>query len=188
MMGFNANTIIAGLIIIFLGAALISYVVGLYNRLVLLKNNVAKAYANIDVLLMQRADEVPNLLAIVKGSQVHEQMVLKELASIRSQLIKSKNNNQRIQLSNQLNTAWGKTIAVIENYPDLKAGNAFLQLQSRMTELENHIADRREFFNESIALYNDGIGQFPAIIMAVLTGYRAKAYLQNAAAGNIGGA
>jgi LemA protein len=186
-MNLNANTIIAGIIVVFIGAALIAYVIGLYNRLVLLTNNVAKAYANIDVLLMQRADEVPNLVAIVKGSQEHEQAVLKELAAIRSQFISTKNSDQRIKLSNQFNSLWAKTIAVVENYPELQAGKAFLQLQKRITQLEDHIADRREFFNESVTLYNDGIRQFPAVMMALLTGFREKTYLQKNDSGHANG-
>jgi LemA protein len=186
-MNLNANTIIAGIIVVFIGAALIAYVVGLYNRLVLLTNNVAKAYANIDVLLMQRADEVPNLIAIVKGSKEHEQTLLKELAAIRSHLIDTKNSDQRIRLSNQLDSLWARTIAVLESYPDLKAGKAFLQLQKRMTQLEDHIADRREFFNESVTLYNDGIRQFPALIIALLTGFREKTYLRKNDSGKADG-
>jgi LemA protein len=180
----NANSLIAGLIVGLLVIALIAFIIGLYNRIVLLKNNVAKAYANIDVLLMQRADEVPNLVAIVKASSEHEKTVLNDLTSIRANFLSSKDSNKRVNLSNQMNILWRNTVAVIESYPDLKVGNAFLALQKRMTELENHIADRREFFNESVTLYNTGIRQFPAIIMAIMFGYREKNMLQHDKQGN----
>jgi LemA protein len=175
----NANTIIASVILLFLILALIAAIVGMYNRLVLLKNNVAKAYANIDVMLLQRADEVPNLVAIVKGSQQHEQATLNELVALRGKFIESHDPENKIQLSNALQTQWKNVVAVIESYPDLKVGKAFLALQHRMTELENHIADRREFFNESVTLYNIGIRKFPAIIMAAFVGYREKSLLKH---------
>jgi LemA protein len=171
---FNANTIIASVILLVLIMALIAAIIGTYNRLVLLKNNVAKAYANIDVLLLQRADEVPNLVAIVKGSQQHEQTLLKDLVALRAKFLGSSDPDKKIQLSNAMQMQWRNTVAVIESYPDLKVGKAFLSLQHRMTELENHIADRREFFNESVTIYNIGIRRFPAIIMALLIGYREK--------------
>jgi LemA protein len=173
----NANTVIASVILLFLILALIAAIVGMYNRLVLLKNNIAKAYANIDVLLLQRVDEVPNLVAIVKGSQQHEQTLLKELVALRAKFLDSGDPDKKIRLSNAMQTQWKSTVAVIESYPDLKAGKAFLALQHRMTELENHLADRREFFNESVTLYNISIAKFPTIIMAVMVGYRGKSLL-----------
>lgn len=177
----NANTLIAGMILSFLFLTLIAFVVGLYNRLVLLKNNVAKAFANIDVLLMQRADEVPNLVAIVKANKEHEKALLKDLTALRSQLLDTQDPDKKVRLSNGLSDLWGSVVAVVESYPDLKVGQAFLALQNRMTELENHIADRREFFNESVTLYNTGINQFPAMILATLFFFREKNLLNNAA-------
>jgi LemA protein len=176
----NPNTLIAGLILSFLVLTLIAFVVGLYNRLVLLKNNVAKSFANIDVLLMQRADEVPNLVAIVKANKEYEQTLLKDLTILRSKFLDTKDPNKKVRLSNGLSDLWGSVVAVVESYPDLKANHAFLALQNRMTELENHIADRREFFNESVTLYNTGIHQFPAIILATLFFFREKNLLNYA--------
>jgi LemA protein len=173
------NTLIAGLILSFLLLALIAFVIGLYNRLVLLKNNVAKAFANIDVLLMQRADEVPNLVAIVKANSEHERTLLKDLTALRSKLLNTEDADKKVTLNNSLSDLWVSAIAVVENYPDFKANQAFLALQKRMTELEDHIADRREFFNESVTLYNTSIQQFPAIILATLFFFRERTLLNH---------
>lgn len=170
----NIAFIIFGLIII----GIISYFIGLYNRIVMLKNNILKSFANIDVLLKQRADEVPNLVEVVKGYQKYESKTLEQITQLRSRYLNTKDINEKINISNHIGKTLQSLIAVSENYPDLKASKAFLKLQTRISELENHIADRREFYNESVNMYNLGIEEFPALIVAKLMRYKRASMLQ----------
>ena len=135
-------------------AALLFFVVGglgmffsIYNGLVALKNSVARAWANIDVLLKQRHDELPKLVSTCEGYMDHERAVFDKLSEARGALAKAKSVGERAQAEGQLTQALGQFFGVMEAYPDLKANQGFLQLQSRISELENQIADRREYYN-----------------------------------------
>jgi Uncharacterized conserved protein len=162
--------IIFGLIIL----GLISYMVGLYNQLIMLKNNIVKSFANIDILLKQRADEIPNLVKIVKESQRYESALLENLTRMRTEYMKATDIETKVQINNSIEKALRSVIAVSENYPDLKTNAVFIQLHQRISELENLIADRREFYNESVNMYNIGIAEFPAVMFAKLMGYKQK--------------
>lgn len=165
---------IFGLIII----GIISYIIGLYNRLIMLKNNVIKSFANIDVLLKQRADEIPNLVKVVKESERYESALLTELTRLRTDYLNATDIEEKVQINNGIEKALKSVIAVSESYPDLKTDQVFMQLHKRVSEIEDHIADRREFYNESVNMYNIGIAEFPAVIYAKLLGYKQKSMLQ----------
>jgi len=138
----------------------------IYNGLVRLKNNIEKSWANIDVLLNQRSDELPNLIASVKGYMVHERTTLEALTKARTEVIKEQSLSKKAA-SDMLITESLKTIfAVAENYPTLKANENFLKLQNRITTLENELADRREFYNDSVNIYNIRIHSIPDLIVA----------------------
>jgi LemA protein len=172
------NPIIALVIIILLVVGVISVIVSAYNKLVMLRFNVDKSFANIDVLLKQRADEIPNLIKVVKEYQGYEAGVLEKLTEIRTRFLNATNANEKVELSNEMGKAMRNVFAVSENYPDLKATFSFTELQKRVSDLENAIADRREFFNESVNMYNIGIYEFPTVILSKLLGYKEKALLQ----------
>ncbi len=146
--------------------ALLLYVVILFNGLVFLKNNIQKAWGNIDVLLKQRHDEVQNLIAVVQGVMRYEQTVLTEVTLARSASLKARSVPEKAAAGEGLSTALGNLFAVAENYPDLKAAENFLALQKRLTALENEIADRREFYNDSVAVFNTRIAQLPDLFVA----------------------
>lgn len=165
--------VIFGLIII----GIISSFITMYNRLVMLKNNVSKSFANIDVLLKQRADEIPNLVKVVKESERFESGLLDKLTRLRTQYLGATDIDEKVQINNELEKALKSVIAVSENYPDLKTSSAFIQLQKRVSELEDNIADRREFYNESVNMYNIGIAEFPAVLLAKMIGYKEKSML-----------
>lgn len=165
-------------IIILIIVGFVSYIVNIFNRLVMMKNNVEKSFANIDVLLKQRADEIPNLIKVVKETIKYESGVLEKLTSLRTQYIGTSDTNAKIGLSNEIGNALKSVFAVSENYPDLKANSSFLKLQSRISQLEDHIADRREFYNESVNMYNISIAEFPNFILAKPLGYEVKQMLQ----------
>jgi len=172
------NPIIALVIIVLLVVGLISVIISSYNKLVMLRFNTDKAFANIDVLLKQRADEIPNLIKVVKEYQGYEATTLEKLTELRTRFLNATNVNDKVELSNQMDKAIKSVFAISENYPVLQAAQSFTELQNRVSGLENAIADRREFFNESINMYNIGITEFPPVILAKLLGYKEKTLLQ----------
>jgi LemA protein len=157
---------IALLILLFVIAGGISYLLMLYNGLIAVRNNVDKAWANIDVLLKQRHDELPNLLEVCKGYMKYESETLEQVTRARSQYSLAQNIDQKVEAASTLSGAVGRLLATAENYPDLKANSNFLYLQSRITALESQIADRREFYNDSINVYNTRIQQMPDALLA----------------------
>jgi len=146
--------------------ALILYVVLIFNGIIQLKFNIEKAWANIDVLLKQRHDEVPNLAACVQGAASFEQRVMENVTTARAGAEGAGTVGEKAQAEAALSAAIGHLFAVAEKYPDLKATENFVALQKRLTELESEIADRREFYNDSVANYNIRIQQFPDLMVA----------------------
>jgi LemA protein len=144
----------------------LAYVVILYNELVRLRVDNDRAWANIDVLLKQRHDEVPNLVATVKGYMDHERQTLEAVTQARAQSMSAGSVSQKAQADLLLTGALRGLFAVAERYPELKANQNFLALQKRISELEERIADRREFFNDDVATYNTRINQIPEIFLA----------------------
>lgn len=161
------------------------YAVSLYNNLVQLKHGVSKAWANIDVLLKQRHDELPKLVEVCKQYKQFEQETLQRVIEARS-MVQTARQGQDIEAlgkaEGMLRMGLGNIFAVAEAYPDLKANQNFMQLQTRITGLENGIADRRELYNESVNIYNVGIEQFPAVLIANMFAYAAKPLLEFSAA------
>ena len=142
------------------------YAVILYNELIGLRNENDRAFANIDVLLKQRHDEIPNLVSCVKGYMDHERQTLEAVALARTASIGAASIPQKAQADVRLTGALRTLFAVAERYPDLKANQNFLALQKRISELEERIADRREFFNDDVATYNSRIAQLPEVFLA----------------------
>jgi LemA protein len=150
---------------LFVGGVL-TYTVILYNGLVRLRNENDRAWANIDVMLKQRHDEIPNLVETVKGYMQHEQQTLLAVTQARAASINAASIGQKAVADLQMAGALRGLFAVAENYPQLKANENFLKLQNRITELEERIADRREFFNDDVTTYNTRIGQIPDVFVA----------------------
>lgn len=152
-------------------AVLALYLVITYNSLVNIKNNVEKAWANINVLLKQRNDELPKLIDTCKAYMAHEAQTLEKVIQARMGVDAARQMNDADALNraeSSLQSSLGGLYAVAENYPDLKADQTFRNLQARITGLENQIADRREFYNDSVAINNVRIRQFPDMIVAGL--------------------
>ena len=161
------------------------YLVMVYNGLVNCKNNVAKALANIDVLLKQRHDELPKLIDTCKQYMQFEQETIEKVIKARAQVAgASEAHNMRAlgAAENQLRSGLGSLFALAESYPDLKANEQFQFLQTRITNLENGIADRREFYNESVNIYNVRIEEFPDVLIARRFNYSPKEMLRFASA------
>jgi LemA protein len=152
-----------------LAAVLIIYLIQIYNGLVALKHNVSKAWSNIDVLLKQRHDELPKLVEVCKQYMGYEQETLIKVMEARSQVARAQEGGDIGALGTaetQLRLGLGNLFAIAEDYPELKADTTFQHLQDRISALENSIADRREYYNESVNLNNVRIEQFPDVIVA----------------------
>jgi LemA protein len=159
---------ILSLAFIFALVGLIIYVVLIFNGLVSLKNDIAKAWANIDILLKQRHDELPNLVEVCKGYMNYERDTLEKVTQARSQYQQAVSVDQKAHADRSTTLAVSGLFAVAENYPQLKANENFIKLQNRITELENEIADRREYYNDSVNTFNTRIQQLPDTFIATL--------------------
>ena len=168
---------------IFLGiiGAIVLYAIMLYNNLVTLKHNVDKAWSNIDVLLKQRHDELPKLVETCKQYMKFEQETLQKVMQARSAVFSAREKGDVGALGpaeTQLRMGLGNLFAVAEAYPELKANNDFKHLHERISSLENAIADRREFYNESVNLNNIRIEQFPDSLIARKFNFKPRQLLE----------
>ncbi|OGW39601.1 MAG: hypothetical protein A2X58_13165 [Nitrospirae bacterium GWC2_56_14] len=176
----SAFSILGIVVALFLGGLFIGWLVSLYNSLVQVSNNMRKAWENIDVLLVQRNEELPKLVEIVKTYAGYEQEVLQSLTALRLAYSNARTISARTNMENQLRYRLNSLQAVGERYPDLKADRAFGQLMERVSAIEDSIGDRRAFFNETVNIYNTQIGLFPQLIFAAMMGYGRHPYLKEA--------
>ena len=172
---------------VLLGLVVLALVYGvvIYNGLVQLKHNLAKAWANIDVLLKQRHDELPKLVEVCRQYKQFEQDTLARVTEARARVAQAREARDVAALGaaeNLLRGGLGQLFAVAEAYPELKANENFMQLQGRITALENGIADRRELYNESVNINNVRIEQFPDSIIAGMFRFEPKPLLEFASA------
>jgi LemA protein len=149
-------------------AALVLYVIVIYNGFISMRNNIDKAWSNIDVLLKQRFDELPKLIKVCEGYMQHEQRTLEAVVKARSMVDQAGSTEEKLRAQNALTDTLRSLFMVVERYPDLKADKAFRNLQARITEIEDQIADRREFFNDAVNIYNIRLDQFPDVLVARL--------------------
>jgi LemA protein len=159
----------------------LAYVVRLYNGLVRLKHGVGKAWANIDVLLRQRHEELPKLVETCKQYMQYERATLERVIEARNAVASASEQHDMQALGRAesgLRAGLGQLFALAENYPQLKADESFRHLQQRISALENGIADRRELYNEAVNLNNVRIEQFPDVLLARLFGFTSATLLQ----------
>jgi LemA protein len=171
------NTLILGSVLVIGLCVLAGYIVGVYNMLVRLANNIDKAWSNIDVILKQRHDELPKLVEVCNSYMTHERETLESVTKARNAYREDMKTADKAQAENQIVSALGNLFAVAEQYPDLKANQEFLAIQQRISALENTIADRREFFNDSVNVYNIAIQQIPTVWVAQEIGYTRRPLL-----------
>jgi LemA protein len=131
-----------------------------------MQNEIGRAWANIDVLLKQRHDEIPNLEACVKGYMDHERQALQAVTDARTASMRAASIPQKAQADLLLTGALRSLFVVAEGYPQLQANQNYLELQKRISELEERIADRREFFNDDVNTFNTCIAQLPEVFLA----------------------
>ncbi len=172
---------IGTLVVLLILMALGLYGVVIYNSLVTLKHSTAKAWSNIDVLLKQRHDELPKLVEVAKQYMAFEKDTLARVISARSAVFNARETGDVAEVGkaeSQLRQGLGNFFALAEQYPALKADENFQHLRERITGLENTIADRREFYNESANLNNVRIEQFPDLLIARIFAFKAQSLLE----------
>lgn len=163
-----------GLILLIVAVVLALLLIGIYNRLVALRQNCNQAFADIDVQLKQRHDLVPNLVETVKGYAAHERTTLEAVIEARNAAVTAERTGDpkaMAQAEGILGAALGRLIALSEAYPDLKANTNFQQLQAELSDIENKIAAARRFFNNAVGEYNTAREQFPAVLFAGAFGF-----------------
>lgn len=160
------------IIIIAVIALIVLWVISIYNNMVRLRNNRENAFSNIDVQLKLRYDLVPQLVATVKGYAQHEKELLQRITEARSACLSANSINDKITADNQLSSALAGLKVSVEAYPDLKANQNFLQLQSELSDIENKLAAARRFFNSATKELNNAVQTFPGNILAGTFGFQ----------------
>ena len=158
--------IVFGFIILLGIIGLVSWFFTVYNGLVQVRENIKKSWANIDVLLMQRSDEIPKLIKTVKAFATHEKEMFDSVIAAREKYLGASSVGEKADADNMLSGALKSVFALSEAYPELRSNENFIQFQNRISGLENEIADRREFYNESVNNYNIRIQSLPDVWIA----------------------
>ena len=159
-------------IVLFGALAIVGYFITIYNGLISLKENIKKSWSNIDVILKQRHDELPKLISVCESYTEFEKGILDRLMKAREKYFKASGVAKKSEASNEVTAALQGIFALAENYPDLKANKNFMQLQERISHLEETLADRREFYNDSVNNYNIRIKQIPDVLVAGMLNYQ----------------
>ena len=171
---------IAVYIIIGVVVVLLIIFLSIYNGLVRRRNQVKNAWAQIDVQLKRRYDLIPNLVETAKGYMKHERETLESVTKARNlaQQLASAGAGERAKAEGELSSALSRLLAVVENYPDLKANQNFLALQEELTSTENKISFSRQYYNDSVLRYNNQTQMFPSSIVASMTGFKASEFFE----------
>ena len=159
------------IIILVVAVLFVVWIIGIYNRLVALRNNRENAFANIDVQLRQRYDLVPQLVETVKGYAKHESGLLEKVTLARAAAMGATDINGKIEANTQLSSALAGLKVSLEAYPDLKANQNFMQLQTELADIENKLAAVRRFFNSTTKELNTAVQSFPSNIIAGMFGF-----------------
>ena len=171
MLGVSITVVFVLLLVV---VGVVAYAVTIYNGLVQVKHNVDQAWANIDVLLKQRADELGKLIDSVKAYLGYERDLLTRLTTLRTQVARGGPDESRLAAEREIGTTMARVFAVAENYPELKSSTNFLELQRRITALEEQIAHRREFYNDAVNINNVRLEQFPGNLLAASAGLQRR--------------
>ncbi|MCQ2511134.1 MAG: LemA family protein [Lachnospiraceae bacterium] len=179
MSGKNASKGLIVLIVLILfcaGGAITSY-----NSLVSGQEKVESSYADIDAQLQRRADLIPNLISSVKGYMAYEQSVIDSITESREKLLNAEGIQEMAEANDELSAAIGNLMVLVENYPDLKANENFIQLQDELAGTENRIATARRDYNDAVRSYNVKTKRFPGVWIARMFGFEAAEYFEAAA-------
>jgi LemA protein len=154
----------------------------MYNSLIGKRNQVDSVFSTIDVMLKKRYDLIPNLVESVKGYMQHERGTLEQITALRNQALSSRTGDEKVAVDNQIAAPLRQLMVAVENYPELKANQNFLQLQAAMNEIEEQISAARRAFNAAVLQYNNAVQMFPTSIFAGMMHMQTRAYFEIAAA------
>ena len=171
---FRSGIIMTIWIILGIVVVLIIAVIGMYNSLVQSKIKVDNAWSQIDVQLQRRFDLIPNFVETVKGYMTHEKETFEKIASLRTSWANANSVSEKAELDNQLSTTLKTIMAVSENYPELKANQNFSELSEELRNTENKISFSRQFYNDTVTMYNTKLQVFPSNIIAGMFNFKAR--------------
>ena len=163
------------LVILAIVILIVLWIIGAYNGLVKSRQKVKNSWSQIEVQLQRRFDLIPNLVETVKGYMGHESGVLEKVTALRTSWANTTDVSEKVKLDNELSGTLKTIMAVSENYPDLKANQNFADLQNTLKETENKISFSRQFYNDSVTMYNTKLETFPSNIIANSFGFKAEA-------------
>lgn len=163
-----------GLIILAIVVILVIAIIGMYNSLVQSKIKVDNAWSQIDVQLQRRFDLIPNFVETVKGYMNHEKETFTKIAELRTSWANTKSVSEKAELDNQLSTALKTIMAVSENYPELKSNQNFADLSEELRNTENKISFSRQFYNDTVTMYNTKLQVFPSNIIASMFNFNSR--------------
>ena len=175
--GLKTLLIVLGILLI-IAISIYSYLKGTYNTLVTLDEGVKGAWAQVENQLQRRYDLIPNYVETVKGYAKHEKEVFVQVTEARSKVAGATTVSDKIQANNQLTSALGRLLLVVERYPQLKANTNFIRLQDELAGTENRIAVERRRFNETVKTYNIKIRSFPTNIIAGMFGFEKATFFE----------
>ena len=166
--------------IILLGVAvlLVLYVIGIYNKLIAFSVRVDNGWAQVDVQLKKRFDLIPNLVETVKGYASHEKSTFEQVTKWRTAAMNANTPEEAMSANNKLSRAIANLFVAVEQYPDLKANQSFLDLQAQLQDIESKIAFSRQFYNDTVMKYNEYILKFPSNLLAGLFRFDQRPYYQ----------
>ena len=160
------------LVVILIVVLLIAWIIGVYNGLIQSRNKVKNAWSQIDVQLQRRFDLIPNLVESVKGYMEHEKSVLEKVTELRTSWANAGTISEKAELDNQLSGALKTIMSVSENYPELKANQNFSELQEELRSTENKISYARQFYNDSVTMYNTKLEVVPTNLIASMFAFK----------------
>ena len=166
------------IILIIVLVLLVLWVINTYNKLVALRNRVKYQWAQIDVQLKRRFDLIPNLVETVKGYTKHESETLEAVIKARNTYVTAGTPEAQMKADGELTQAISKLFALTESYPDLKANTNFQHLQEELTQTESKIASARQFYNDTVMLYNNKVSMVPSNIIASLFKFNKEAFFE----------
>lgn len=166
------------IILIVVIVLILLWVVSTYNSLIGFRNKVKDNWAQVDVLLKQRADEIPNLVETIKGYTSHEKGTLEAVINARNKAVSATTKDEEMAANGELTQALGKLFALTEAYPDLKANTSFLDLQTKLDDIEKKITFSRQFYNDSVMKYNNKVQMVPSNIVAGIFHFKAEKFFE----------
>jgi len=180
-MSIKKIVIVVLVVLILLGLGAVLSVKNTYNTLVVLDESTQTAWSQVETVLQRRYDLIPNLVETVKGFAQQEQDVLIQVTEARASVGQAQNPEQQMQANNQLTSALGRLMVIVERYPDLKSNQNFIRLQDELAGTENRIAVERRRYNESVGVYNQRMRSFPTVMLAGMFGFEIKTRFEAAA-------